>query len=53
MLVDLDRQRRQLRHLMMSRHTSRFTLRLAEHVAAAAVLRPVVDHVRHPLDRKQ
>jgi hypothetical protein len=42
-LADLDRQRRQLRHLMPRRHSSRLTLLLTEDVAAAAALRPVVD----------
>src|SRR5712692_5608169 len=53
MLADLDRKRRQLRHLAPRRRTSRLALIVAEDVAAAAALRPVLDDLRHPLDRKQ
>jgi hypothetical protein len=52
-LADLNRQRRQLRDLMASGHASRLALLLAEDVTTAAALRPVVDDVRHSLDRKQ
>ncbi len=53
MLADLDRERRQLRHLVTSGRTARPLLIRAEDVAAAAALRPVLDHLAHPLDRKQ
>jgi hypothetical protein len=53
MLADLDRQRRQLRHLVPRRRTMRLTLILAEDMTATAACRPVVDDLRHPLDRKQ
>src|SRR6266536_5314879 len=53
MLADLDRQRRQLRHLVPRRRTTRLTLILAEDMTATAACRPVVDDLRHPLDRKQ
>jgi hypothetical protein len=52
-LADLDRQRRQLHHLVPRGRTSRLALMLAEDVAAAAALRPVVDDVRDPFDREQ
>jgi len=50
-LADLDRKRRQLRHLMPRRRTCRLALLLAEGVAAAAALRPVLDDLRHPLEQ--
>jgi len=50
-LADLDRQRRQLRHLTASRRTSRFAILLAEGMAATAALRPVVDDLGHALGR--
>ena len=53
MLADLDCKRRQLRHLMPRRRTSRLALLLAEDVAAAAALRPVLDDLRDPFDREQ
>jgi len=53
MLADLDRKRRQLRHLVPRRRTSRLALGLAEDLAAPALVRPVVDDLRHPLERKQ
>jgi hypothetical protein len=52
-LADLDRKRRQLRHLMPRRLPSRRALTLPEDVAAATPLRPVLDHLAHPLERKQ
>jgi hypothetical protein len=52
-LADLNNKRRQLRHLVARRRAGRLALFLAEDVAAAAALRPVVDDLRHPLDRKQ
>jgi hypothetical protein len=53
MLADLDRERRQLRHLMTRRCTARLMLILAKDVAAPAAPRPVLDHLAHPLERKQ
>src|SRR6266545_1830162 len=50
---DRGLQRRQLRHLVTSGRTARLLLIRAEDVAAAAALRPVLDHLPHPLDRKQ
>jgi hypothetical protein len=52
-LAELHGKRRQLRHLVARRRTSRLALTLAEDMAAAATLRPVVDELRHALDRKQ
>jgi hypothetical protein len=52
-LADLDRKRRQLRHLMPRRRPTRLTLILAEDVAATAARRPVVDELRHAFDLKQ
>jgi hypothetical protein len=52
-LADLDRKRRQFRHLVPRGRTARLALLLAEDVAATAALRPVVDDLAHPLDRKQ
>jgi len=51
MLADLNRKRRQLRHLMPRRRSSRVVLLLAEDMAATAPLRPVIDDVVHPLQR--
>jgi hypothetical protein len=53
MLADLNRQRRQLRDLVPSGRSGRVVLTLAEDMAAAAPLRPVVDDVRNSLDREQ
>ena len=52
-LAELDRKRRQLRHLMPRRHTGRLTLTLVEDMAARAALWPVVNDVGHSFDRKQ
>jgi hypothetical protein len=52
-LADLDRQRRQLRDLVPSGRTGRLALMRAEDVATVAALWPVVDDLRHPLDREQ
>jgi hypothetical protein len=53
MLADLDRKRRQLRHLMPRRRVARLTLLRTEDVTARAPLRPVIDELRHPLKWKQ
>jgi hypothetical protein len=52
-LADLDRKRRQLRHLMPRRLTTRLALVIAEDVAATTARRPVLEDLRHPLGRKQ
>jgi hypothetical protein len=52
-LADLDRKRRQLRHLMPRRPTTRLTLLLAEDMAATATRRPVIDDLPHPFALKQ
>jgi hypothetical protein len=52
-LADLDRQRRQLSHLMPRRRANRLELGVAEDMTATAALGPVLDDLRHPLDRKQ
>src|SRR5437667_456273 len=52
-LADLDRKRRQLRHLVPCRRTIRLALGIIEDVAAAAALWPVVDDVRDPFDWEQ
>src|SRR6266536_6436971 len=53
MLADLDRKRRQLRHLVPRRRTTRLTLILAEDVTATAARRPVIDDLPHPFALKQ
>src|SRR6266498_651435 len=53
MLADLDRKRRQLRHLVPCRRTTRLTLTVVEDVTAATAPRPVLDNLGHSFDRKQ
>ena len=50
-LENTHRDRRQLEDLMTSRRPDMVTLHLAEQVAAPALLRPMLDHLVHPLDR--
>src|SRR5450830_808364 len=53
MLAEDDRGRRQLRDLMARGLPARRALRRAEHVAAAATTRPVLDELVERLDRRQ
>src|SRR5450756_1694202 len=53
MLAEDDRRRRQLRDLMARGLPARRALRRAEHVAAAATTRPVLDELVERRDRRQ
>ncbi len=52
-LAHNDRERRQPRHLVARRPRHGLALHLAEKVAAAAALRPVIDHHVDRLERRQ